>query len=196
MSDKTCFIIPTEELSLSDVQRRRMEAASYGKNRAATKWLQSVDNLTARDGQYVTDLIANANLPVVAGIAGWLSMPLGAIGAWVSLLRNGTPAAVTATPPTDQLWVFYGAAVLDAAIGPFAVSALEFREGSAANLKYRFNLENLDGKTVLDGFFSQIVTYENPQVVTINIQTRLALAVPYRVALKFLVIETMDSTVT
>lgn len=192
--DKTCYIIPTEEISLSEQARRRQEAILYGKQRASEVWKVAIDDLTARDADYVTDFIAPATPALVAGIAGWLSMPLAAIGVWYSVFANNTPAAVTPVCPTNQVWVFYKAANLSLA-GPDAVCGLQFRKGTAANLMHHFDMENINGKMVSDGYFSQIVTYQNPDIATVNVECRVAIAAGARIKLGCFIIETMQTTV-
>lgn len=193
MADKTCFVIPTEELTLSELSRRRQEAIQYGKARASKIWEVSVDDLTARDADYVNDFILPAT-PAAVATAGWLSLPLLAVGTWYSVFANSTPIAVTPVCPNNQLWVFYKVAVLTVA-GPDPVCGLEFRTGTAANLKNYFDLENLYGKTVADGYFSQLVNYENPEICTCNVECRVAIGVGCRVKLGTFIIETMQTTV-
>lgn len=194
MADKTCYLLPTEEISLADQMRRRTEAIIAGKQRASELWKVSVNDLTARDADYVNDFIAPAAPAAVAGIAGWLSMPLAAVGTWYSVFATNVPGAVTPICPTNQVWVFYKAANLTPA-GPDAVCGLEFRKGTAANLMYRFDMENLNGKMVDDGYFSQVVTYQNPDIATVQVECRVAIAAGARIKLGCFIIETMQTTV-
>jgi hypothetical protein len=194
MGEKLCYVIPTEEIALSEQSQRRRDAALAGKNRAAIKWSQSVENLTARDANYVTDFIAPSALPVVAGVGGWLSMPFAVVGNFYSVFANGTPAAISPVCPTNQLWVFYKVTILTVA-GPDPAGILQFRTGAQFNLKYQFDLENLYGKNVSDGYFSFPVTYENPEIATVNVSARVALLAGCRVKLGCFIIETMQTTV-
>lgn len=186
------YIIPTEEIALSEQYRMRKTAIEEGKARAAKLWSMVVDNLTARDADYVTDFIAPFSAAVAT--AGWLSMPLAAVGTWYSVFADSTPAAVTPVPPQNQVWVFYKVSQLTLA-GPDPVSGLQFRTGAAANLKAHFDMEALYGKSVQDGYLSQPVTYQNPEVCTCQVEARAAIAVGCRVRLGCFIIEPLQNTV-
>ena len=188
------YLIPTEEITLAEQYRMRKTAVDMGKARATELWKMNADNLTARDADYVTDLITPTTPLLVAAIAGWLTMPLLVIGNWYSVLANNTPAAVTPTVPTNQVWVFYKVAVLELA-GPDPVCGLQFRIGAAQNLKSFFDLEAINGKMVSDGYFSQPVTFENPDVVGINVECRIATLAQARVRVGTLIIEPLQATV-
>jgi len=188
------YVIPTEEIALSEQGQRRQAAILAGKNRAAKLWNQPIGNLVARDEDYVQDFITPATPALVAGLSGWLSMPFAAAGAWYSLFANNTPAAIAPVCPTNQIWVFYKVSILTLA-GPDPVSMLQFRTGTAANLKYQFNLENLYGKQVQDGYFSLPVTYENPEIATVQARSRVLLGIGCRIKLGTFIIETMQTTV-
>ena len=196
MDENLTYIIPTEELSLQSLNDRRMLAIKAGKARAAAKWNQNDTNLTARDANYVTDFIAPIAPAAIAGLAGWVTQPFAAVGGIYSVFAQNAGVAIAPVCPTNQLWVFYGAAVLTLA-GPDPAGVLQFRYGTAANLRYQFDLENLYGKNVVDGYFSKVVTYENPDIATVTVIARAALgAVGCRLKLKCFIIETMQTTVT
>lgn len=203
VSDKICYVIPTPELSLSELVRRRKMAIAAGKARAVEVWKVDPASLTARDADYAVDFI----VPFVpaansVGLAGWVSQPFLAVGAWYSVFCTNAVAvafqAVAPVCPTNQIWVFYKVSILTVA-GPDPCSGLEFRIGRQANLKYHFDIENIYGKTECnDGYFSQIVTYANPEIATVNAQARVVLGagVGCRVKLGTFVIETMETTLT
>lgn len=190
------YLIPTEEISLAEQYRMRKTAIEMGYARATELWKMSAENLTERDADYVTDfIIPTAGAAAGVGIAGWLTMPLIApIGGWVNVFADNVPAAVIPTVPTNQVWVFYKVAMLDL-VGPDPVSGLQFRIGAAANLKAQFDMEAINGKLVADGYFSMPVTYENPDVVTILVEVRIATAAQARVRLGSLIIEPLQATV-
>ena len=195
MDENLTYVIPTEELSLQNLNDRRMLAIKAGKARASLKWSQAETNLTARDANYVVDFIAPFAPAAFAGLSGWLTQPFLVAGGIYSVFANNAGVAVTPLCPTNQLWVFYGAAVLTVA-GPDPAGVLQFRYGATANLKYQFDLENLYGKNVVDGYFSKVVTYENPDIATVTVIARAALgAVGCRLKLKCFIIETMQTTV-
>jgi hypothetical protein len=195
MGEQLCYVLPTEEVSLSEQSQRRQAAVLAGKQRAAEKWKVSIADLTARDANYATDFIAPSAFPVIAGVGGWLSMPFLVVGAPYSVFANGTPAAIAPVCPTNQLWVFYKVSVLNVAALDEA-GILQFRTGAQANLKYQFDLENLYGKMVSDGYFSFPVTYENPEIATVTVTARVATLAGCRVKLGTFIIETMQSTLT
>lgn len=187
------YLIPTEEMALAEQYRMRQAAQSAGLARGAVLWNQSQQNLTVRDADYVTDFIPAATS---AGLAGWLSMPFAAVGAFYSVFADNVPAAITPTPPTNQLWVFYKVSILTQAAGlPDPVVMLQFRTGAAANLKAQFDCEALYGKQVADGYFSQIVTYENPEVCTVQAEARVILGAGCRVRIGTFIVEPLQNTV-
>lgn len=187
------YLIATEEMSLSEQVRLRAGAEAQGKKRAAEVWRMNPSFLTARDADYVTDFILPF-APAAVATAGWLSMPLLVVGTWYSVFASSAPAAVTPVPPTNQIWVFYKVSQLTLA-GPDSVCGLQFRIGAAANLKSFFDLENICGKTVSDGYFSQPVTYENPDVATVLVECRVATLAAARVKLGCFIIEPLQNTV-
>lgn len=196
---KMSYLIPTEEISLAEQYRMRKTAVDMGKARASELFKQSADNLAARDADYITDLILpTAGIAGVTAppIAGWLTQPLLVIGNWYSVLANNAGAAITPLVPTNQVWVFYKVSQLTVA-GPDPVCGLQFRIGAVANLKAFFDMEAINGKLVSDGYFSMPITYENPDVVTINVECRVALGagVGARVRLGTFIIEPKQATV-
>ena len=186
------YLIPTEEISLAEQYRMRKTAVDMGKARAAALWNQAPGNLTARDPDYGVDFI----LPTAAFAAssGWLTMPLNVIGTWYDVFASSVPAVVTPVVPQNQVWVFYKVAQLSVA-GPDPVAGLQFRVGAAANLRAQFDMEALYGKMVSDGYFSQPITYENPEVCQVQVECRIAIAVGCRIRLGCLIIEPLQQTV-
>jgi len=187
------YLIPTEEISLAEQYRMRKLAIDKGRARARELWKQSDSNITERDADYITDFIPAAT---AAGLAGWLSQPLLVIGNFYSVFADNAapPAAITPTVPTNQIWVFYKVSQLSVA-GPDPVASLQFRIGAAANLKAHFDMEAIYGKTVADAYFSQPVTFENPDIATIQVEARVAIGVGSRTRLGCLIIEPLQNTV-
>ncbi len=189
------YIIPTEEISLSEQYRMRKAAIEMGYARATELWKMSIDNLTERDADYVTDFIIPAGGVVVApGIAGWLTMPLLVIGAFYNVFADNVPAGFNPVVPTNQVWVFYKVAMLDL-VGPDPVAGLQFRIGAAQNLRAQFDMEAINGKLVADGYFSMPVTYQEPDVVNITVECRIATLAQARVRVGCLIIEPLQATV-
>lgn len=189
------YLIPTEEISLAEQYRMRKTAIGMARDRARELWSMSDKNLAERDADYITDFIVPAGGVVAApAIAGWLTMPLMAINVWYSVFADNVPAAFAPVVPTNQVWVFYKVNMLELA-GPDPVSGLEFRIGAAGNLRAFFDMEAINGKMVSDGYFSMPITYENPDVVTINVEARLATLAGARVRLGCFIIEPLQATV-
>jgi hypothetical protein len=187
------YLIPTEDLSLAEQARMRKGAVDQGKARGMATWKMNEKDLTARDADYVTDFLTPAGV-AVAGLAGWLSMPFAAVGTMYSVFASNVPGAVAPACPTNQIWVFYKVGVLTVA-GPDPAAMLEFRTGAAANLRALFDLEALYGKVSPDGYFSQPVTYESPEILTANVECRVAIAVGCRIRLGCVIIEPLQNTV-
>lgn len=190
------YLIPTEEIALANQERLRQAATKAGMERALELKLASVgpierySGLVARDADYVTDFVPVATS---AGLAGWLSMPLAAIGILYSIFANNVPAALTPQVPNNQVVVFYKVSVLTLA-GPDPVSMLFFRTGVGANLKAQFDLEALYGKMVSDGYFTKPVVYDPMEIITSQVEARVAIGVGCRVRLGTLIIEPIQVT--
>lgn len=188
------YIIPTEEIALSEQSRLRAAAVAAGRLRAADLWKLSDNQLDDREANYVNDFIAPMAPALIAGLAGWLTQPFLAAGTQYSVFATNTGVAVAPICPTNQIWVFYKAAVLTVS-GPDPAGTLQFRKGIAANLICQVELESLYGKDVQDGYFSNPVTYQNPDQATVLVTCRAALgAVGCRVKLGCIVIENRQNT--
>lgn len=179
------------EMSVAEQYRMRKTAIDLGRARARDLWKMADSNIAERDADYVTDFIPVAT---AAGLAGWLSMPLVAVGAWYSLFADNVPAIVVPVVPTNQVWVFYKVSILTVA-GPDPVSGLQFRIGAAANLKAHFDLEAIYGKMESDAYFSAPLTFENPDVATVQVEARVATGLGCRVRLGTFIIEPLQATV-
>ena len=187
------YLIPTEEITLAEQYRMRKTAIEMGRARARILWNMADGNLTERDADYTNDFIL-PNSPAAVATAGWLSMPLNVIGTWYNVFADSTPAAVTPVVPTNQVWVFYKVANLSLA-GPDAVCGLQFRIGTVANLRAQFDMENVNGKVVSDGYFSQPISYESPDVCQALVECRIAIAAAGRIKLGVFIIEPLQATV-
>lgn len=189
------YLIPTEEITLSEQFRMRKTAIEMGRARAIKLWNLADSDLTERDADYITDFIVPAGGVVAApAIAGWLTMPLAAINVWYNVFADNVPAAFNPVCPTNQIWVFYGVAMLDL-VGPDPVCGLQFRVGAAVNLRAQFDMEAINGKMVSDGYFSQPITYENPEICQILVECRIATGAQARVRIRTFIIEPLQVTV-
>jgi len=189
------YVIPTEEMALAEQFRMRKSAIDQGKARAAELWKMSQGNLAVRHAHYVNDFLTPA-APAggVVGLSGWLSQPFAAAAAWYNVFADAAGGAVNPVCPTNQVWVFWGVSVLTVA-GPDPATALQFRIGTAANLRSQFDLEVLYSKNIADGYFSQPVTYESPEICQVLVQARAAILVGCRVRLACFIIEPLQTTV-
>jgi hypothetical protein len=192
------YIIATEEISLAEQMRLRNQAVGLAKERASAKWQLTPSQLDDREANYVADFILPFAPAFAAGLAGWLTQPFLAAGAQYSVFATnaaGAFAAVAPICPTNQIWVFYKAAVLTVA-GPDPASTLQFRKGMAANLICQVELESLYGKDVQDGYFSAPVSYESPDMAVVLVTARVALGVGVgcRVKLGCILVENRQNT--
>jgi len=184
------YLLNEHDLSIDRKEFLRTQAIQMGRARAMKAWSVQDKDLDDRHANYLTDFIPAG--PIV-GLSGWLTMPFAAVATAYSVFANSTPAAVTPVCPTNQVWVFYGVSVLT--LGDPA-TLLQFRRGAAGNLAAQFDLEELYGQQSLSGYFNTPVTYENPDIATVTVTSRIILgaAVGCRVRLMAFVIERAQNT--
>lgn len=191
------YLIQTDEISLANQEKLRQKAAIAGKERALALKIATPSekdryaNLVERDADYVTDFIPVAT---AAGIAGWSSMPLVAVGVFYSIFADNVPAAIAPVVPNNSVWVFYKVSILTLA-GPQPVSMLQFRTGTGLNLKAQFDLEALYAKLSADGYFTKPVVYDPQEIVTGQVEARVATGVTCRVRCGVFIIEPIQVTV-
>ncbi|MFA5377981.1 MAG: hypothetical protein WC455_19680 [Dehalococcoidia bacterium] len=177
------YVIPTSTLSLSEQQRMRAAAAIKGVNTLALAINRDPKTLLERAPYYPIDFVPAATR---AGLAGWLSMPLAAVGGTYSLMADNVPAALTPQVPNNAVWVFWGVHILTL---NDPVSRLQFFTGSGAIPKQQYDLEVLQDKLEVDGYFTQPMVYMPQDIVTISVIARVATGVGARVVLDAFVIE-------
>ena len=178
------YVIPTSTLSLSEQQRMRQGAAQKGVATLALAINRQPNTLLERQPYYPIDFVPAGAGRV--GIAGWLSMPLLAIGGVYSLIADGLGVALTPQVPNNAVWVFWGVHILT--IGD-PVSQLRFLTGTGAIPKQQYDLEVLYSKLETDGYFTQPMVYMPQDIVTIQVVSRIAGAVGARVVLDAFIIE-------
>ena len=194
------YLILSDRVSLAQQERLRAGAERMARIRLATKLSvpqsQALDRenpaIICRDADYVTDFVPVA---AIAGLAGWLSMPLAAIAGMYAVFANNVPAALTPQVPNNQVWIFYGIDVLLADAAAETVSFIQFGVGRANNRRAQFNLESLYGGLSASGYFSQPVVYDPMEVANVQIRARIATAVGARVRLATLIAEPIQETV-
>ena len=194
------YLIQTDEISLANQERLRQQAVRAGKERALAMGVATpgredrYSTLIERPADYIVDVITPSTPALVAGLDGWLSMPLAAVGTDYSIFANSTPAAVAPVVPDNQVIVFYKVTVLTIA-GPDPVSMLLFSTGTAVIRKAQFDLEALYGKLSTDGYLTKPVVYDPREIITATVRARVATAAGCRVRLGTFVIEPIQVTI-
>jgi hypothetical protein len=162
------YILPTNEISYAAQAQLRMQAQDQGMARAVQmRVASSTSGLAVRDPDYPIDFVPAATR---AGLSGWLTMPLAAAGNLYSVFADNVPAALTPQVPNNAVWVFYKATILT--VGD-PVSELYFLIGQAGNRKAQFNLEILQDKLEVDGYFSEPIVYDPQDIVTVQVRARV-----------------------
>jgi len=194
------YLIQTDEISLASQERLRQLAVTKGKDRALAMNIATpgspdrYSTLVERDADYGVDFIApTAGAALAAGLAGWLTVALAAVGTFYNIFADNTGAAVVPQVPNNQVVVFYKVAVLTIA-GPDPVAMLRFATGAAANRKAQFDLECLYSKVSADGYFTQPVVYDPMEIMTVTVEARVATAAQCRVRIGALIIEPIQVT--
>lgn len=181
MAAQEKFLIPADELSLSDKKAFRAGAIAAGKLLAVeTKAVRSMDACVVRHADPLTDF------GMVAG--GWVSAALAVVGNQYSVFNALTPQLAN-----NRVAVFYAVAV--EAI-PFPVSLLSFREGVVATTTYAvFDLEQLVTMQQQLGYFSTPIPYEPQKVLNVSVTARIVAGVS-RIWLGCYIIEPGGSVVS
>ena len=186
------YIIPVGETALAAQAHMREVAEKKGLEALVNHAvIHKAEDGAARDADYPVDFIPAATR---AGLAGWLSMPFAVVAALYSVFADNVPAAQTPIVLNNQVWVFYGASIIDA-INPDAGGELFFGIGTANNRKAQFDLEKLYSKLETDGYFSEPVVYAPQDIVTVQVRARLATGVGWRLQLKTLICEPLQQSV-
>lgn len=175
MAAQEKFIIPVDELSLSDKKAFRAGAIAAGITRAVrTGAIAGPDQCVVRHADPVTDF------GMAAG--GWVTAALAVAGTAVSAMN-----ALTPTLANNRVAVFYGIAV---ETFPIPINLLSFREGAAAGTTYAvFDVEQLVTMQQQMGYFSTPIVYDPQRVLNIVVTPRIATGVTARVWLGCYIIE-------
>lgn len=168
MAYQRSYVIPTEELTLTDIKQARADATAAGIKRAmALKIATSEDGLLVRECDNVIDF--------GCGVGGWLTMPLLVAGNLYSVFATAVPAALTPVLAVNRIAVFYKVGIETA---PTPVDQLNFREGVAAGTTYAvFDLEGLATKLVPDGYFTYFPVYDPQRTLNVVVRCRIVLGV-------------------
>ena len=175
------YVIPTEEMTLSDTKEIRDKAGAKGIARAlALKIATSEDQLLVREIDNVVDF--------GCGVGGWLTMPLLVVGNLYSVFATAVPAALTPALAVNRIVVFYKVG-LDMPF-PLPVDQLLFREGVVPGTTYAvFDLEGLATKLVSDGYLTYLPVYDPQRVLNVVVRCRIVTAAQARVRVGGFIIE-------
>ena len=154
MGAQETFLIPTDELTLSDKKAFRAGAIAAGKQYAVeNKAIPSLDQCVVRNAETVADF------GMAAG--GWVSAALAVVGNPYSLLNALTPVL-----GQNRVAVFYAIAI---EAFPIPISQIAFREGVVATTTYAvFDVEQLVTMNQQLGYFSRPVPYGPGKVLNIS----------------------------
>lgn len=183
------FIVATERISLAEQKSYRAGAIQAGVRAMTNRAIVSSNQAVARDPDYNVDFIPAATN---AGLSGWLTMPLAAVGTNYSIFANNVPAALIPIVPNNQVWVFYGIHILT--LGQ-PIDKLFFFAGQAGNRKAQFDLEKLYSCLTTEGLFDIPIVYYPQDYVSAQVQARLATGVGCRVVLDTLIFEPLQNSV-
>ena len=189
------YLIPTEDLSLAQQEQRRRDAVVLGAQALVGKSVVGAASMVDdRAAEYAIDFIQQTTTAALAlGLAGWLTMPLAAVGTRYSVFATNAPLAVNPIVPINQVWVFYGVAINTPGR---VVSNMLFTKGTAGNRYRFFDLEPLYSKMTTDGYFTQPVVYVPSDVVGCTVMCRVPTNLAAEVVLKTLVLEPKGQNVT
>jgi hypothetical protein len=174
------YIIQTDEVALANQEKYRYTAKKAGFDKALELKLAAegppenrYENLKARAFDYVNDFcVPTIGAVLSVGLAGWLTVPLAAIGAAYSIFAGNTGVAFVPVVPNTEVWVFYKYCIPYAVNWP--VTYLVFAAGNAGQYrKDEFDLEPAYAKLSTDGFFDNPVVYERAEFCTVTVRARV-----------------------
>jgi len=170
------YIVPSEELTLTDKKQLRNEALEAGIARALKLGLASSrEGLIAREPENIADFGTAADQ--------WLTAALTAVGTLFTVFNN----IATPTLANNKLVVFYKVGVETA---PSPVSLLWFQLGAAAGTtKAVFDLEQLVNHLVVEGYFNEPVVYDPTNVLNVRVTCRILTNLQARVQLGGFLVE-------
>jgi hypothetical protein len=124
----------------------------------------------------------------------WQTANLAAINAPYSVWTTLAAPAVGLTPllAVTKVAVFWGVAVNTV---PNPVSLISFRKGvTAVSTFATFNLEDLESQLVMEGYFSEPVTYDLNDVLNVVVTSKIATLVQAQVVLFCYIFERKGDT--
>ena len=204
------YLIPTEDLTLTDTKRFRQAAVNRGIQLAVGLRIVPIGELLVNGVSYVEGMrippeaelhhpslvVRHADNVVDfgAGVGGWLTMTLAVVGTAVSVFATAVPAALTPTLAVTRVAIFYSVSVETT---PMPVNLLTFTEGVAAGTTYAvFDLEELAVKQSLSGYFTEPVVYKPQKVMNIQVTPRIATGAQARVRLGCFIVEPTGAVIS
>ena len=170
------YIIPKDDLTLTDRQRFRMEAKAAGVERA-------MDKLAVRASEELDVRGFENALDAGAALDQWRTAALAVLGTRYSCFQ----AVAAPTLANNRVAVFYKVAVETI---PFPVSLLTFRrQGAVGNIVAEFDLEQLVCADQQEGYFTKPVVFDPTDIFAVQVMARIATGVFARVILGAWIIE-------
>ena len=168
------YLIPTDELTLTDQKEYRRQAIQAAENMARDRIAAQGDYI-ARPPQLIADFGCVLDQ--------WNTAPLAVLGAAYSVFQAVAAPAIG----LRQVCVWYKVGVETA---PPNVSFITFQEGAAGRTTFAvLNLEELYTKQQTEGYLSEPVIYAPGSVQLIRVICRLFTGVFERVILSGIIIE-------
>jgi len=169
------FILPEDELTLTDIKGFRAGAIAAGLARAQKIMGRGPTELVVRQLLNITDC--------AAALEQWNTAALAVVGTEYSVFQ----AAGTVTLANNKLLVIYGVTIETL---PCPVSRLIIRSGAATgNILAEFDLEQIICSNTLEGYFNQPICLDPTQVFAVNVRCRIATGVLARIQLKNFLLE-------
>ncbi len=172
------YLIPKDELTLTDMRNFRESAIQAGIARAIELKIASrASELVVRGFENIFDGTQAAANDF------WQTAACAIVGTPVSCFGAVAAPILTA----NKLAVFYKVGVETV---PVPVSLLTFRSGGAAgNIIAEFDLEQLINGQVLEGYFSEVVVIDPQRQFAVQVTPRIATGVLARIQFGAFVIE-------
>lgn len=168
------YIIPTDELTLTDEKEFRKSALEMAENMARDRIAMQGDYI-ARPPQLIADF--------GCAVDSWRTAALAVVGTAYTVFQAIAAPAIG----LRQVVVWYKVSCESA---PPPVSFITFQEGAAGRTTFGvFNLEELYCKQQTEGYLSEPVVYPPGSVMLIQVICRVATGVFANVALSGFVIE-------
>ena len=191
MPGTIAYIIPTEDMTLTEQANLRKKAVMAGVKLAISKSIANQSDALRLDNPESVDVrefrpIADAG----AALDQWNTAALAVVGTDYSVFQAIAAPALAA----NRVAVFYKVSIETT---PCPVSLLLIRSGGAVgNVKAWFDLEQLVNGTRVDGYFSTPMVVSPTDPFAIQVRCRIATGVLARVQLGAWIIEPRGSQIT